>query len=491
MSFNAKFKGLSGFRPMLNLGCLQDIPTGQYVMGVKGESILNGGMPHIEGIVGRGNTNKSILAHSRIITVIDRYGPPDLAAPSDKYATAHAYDTENSAGIVRYEGLSRLLHSRLIELQVGANGMMTNYFRDPRIFTFVDNTEYNGTEWFELWKEAANERIKEKGGYITTPMIDITTGEPIKIKPISVSEVDSLSRFRAASVDKITDRAGVGESERNVEALRDAMAKSQLLNELPALTAKAGIYITMTGHVGDNMQMDPMAPPMKKLAFLKQNLKIKHVPEPFTFLTNNLWFVMGVSTLINQTTKAPEFPRDSDDNMKGDTDLLELDAMLLRCKSGPSGIPLPFIISQSEGLQVGLTEFNYIRKFDRYGLEGNVQNYQLSLVPDVNLSRTTIRRKINESAKIRRALEITSELCQMANLWHHLPEGLLCTPRELYEDLKKKGYDWDVLLTTRGYWVPDQYNHPTPYLSTMDLLNMRAEKYVPYWMDKPNASSSK
>lgn len=473
MSFSKNVTGLSGIRPMLNLGCLFDISTGSYVIGQKGESILNGGLPYIEGLGGRGNTNKSILLHWRVIRIMDRYGPRKDSP--EKKAHNQTYDTENSAGVSRYIGLARHTAPRLIE---------EGTFYNDAHFLYTDTTEYDGTSWFEMWKEAVNDRIKNrKNILIKTPLIDPKTGENIMIPPIVVTEVDSLSKFRSASVGKIQDRAGVGESERNVEALRDAAAKAQLLNELPQLTAKGGVYIMMTAHLGDNITMDPMAPPMKKLAFLKQNLKFKHVPEPFTFLTNNLWIVTNVTPLINQTTKAPEFPRGTADSMKGDTDLLLLSMMLVRCKSGPSGIPIEVVISQSEGVQIGLTEFNYIRKYERFGLEGNDRNYQLSLLPDVNLSRTTIRGKCLESAKVQRALEITSELCQMHNYWHHLPDGFLCTAKELYDDLKAKGYDWDVILTTRGYWVPDQYEHPIPFLSTMDLLNMRAGSYVPYWMN--------
>jgi hypothetical protein len=145
-------------------------------------------------------------------------------------------------------------------------------------------------------------------------------------------------------------------------------------------------------------------------------------------------------------------------------------------------LPFELIFSQEEGVKVGLSEFYYIKQYDRFGIEGNDRNYHLSLCPDINLSRTTVRGKIDSSAKLRRALEITSEMCQMHNLWHNLPAGLLCTPKELYDDLKAKGYDWDQLLATRGYWVFDNDKHPIPYLSTMDLLNMRAGLYKPYWM---------
>ena len=84
---------------------------------------------------------------------------------------------------------------------------------------------------------------------------------------------------------------------------------------------------------------------------------------------------------------------------------------------------------------------------------------------------------------MRRAINITSELYQIKQFWPQIvDEGIWCEPHELYEDLKKKGYDWDQLLSTRGWWAPNQYKHPVPYLSTVDLLRMRAGTYKPYWM---------
>ena len=59
----------------------------------------------------------------------------------------------------------------------------------------------------------------------------------------------------------------------------------------------------------------------------------------------------------------------------------------------------------------------------------------------------------------------------------------MCTPAELYEDLKKKGYDWNILLNTRGWWTIENDKHLIPFLSTRDLLNMRAGTYHPYWLE--------
>ena len=69
----------------------------------------------------------------------------------------------------------------------------------------------------------------------------------------------------------------------------------------------------------------------------------------------------------------------------------------------------------------------------------------------------------------------------MQNLWSNLPTDLFCTPKELYDDLRMMGYDWEQLLDTRGYWVYENDKHPQNFLSTKDLLMMRAGKYQPKW----------
>jgi hypothetical protein len=171
--------------------------------------------------------------------------------------------------------------------------------------------------------------------------------------------------------------------------------------------------------------------------------------------------------------------------MKGDTDLFLVTLVQLRSKTGPSGLIVQQIVSQQEGVLPSLTEFHYVKNNDRFGLGGNVQNYYLELVPEVKLSRTTVRGKLDSNPLLRRAMTVTAEMCQMTYLWHDLEEGLMCTPKELYDDLIKLGYNWNILLNTRGWWTNnnDSSKHELPFISTMDLLRMRKGLYHPYWLD--------
>lgn len=450
-------------RPMYNIGCLLDIPTGRYYTGKHGESILNGGLSYITGMGGRGNVFKSLIMFYMMMSILDRYSK----------STALVYDTEMSATLERLYQIAASMDF-IGGVDLGEEGRLL----------LTDKVVYSGNAFYEKLKEVLENRANQSKEYIgTTPFVD-KENKPVKTYFPFVVAIDSLSQFSTDSVAKVQAKADIGESERNVEALRDAHAKNQLMMELPTVTAKYGCQVMMSAHMGDDLALDPYAPPQKKLAFLKNKVKFKNVPEKFTFLTNNCWFAMGIQVLTNQTTKGPQYPRDGEDIIKGDTDLQVVSIMSIRCKSGPTGLPFDIILSQNEGVKVGLTQYHYINSFNGYGLGGNDRNYYLELLPDVNLSRTTIRSKIDNNEKVRRALEITADMCQIFNYYHDLPKELHITPKELYEKVKAKGYDWDVLLQhTRSYWVfeEEETTNPKKFLSTMDLLKVCADQYKIYW----------
>lgn len=463
MGIKDSFTNSPKIRPYLNIGCLFDIPTGSYRPGKHGEQILNGGLAYVTGIGGRGNTYKSTTAHFFVLRVMDRY----------RKADGIVYDTEISLTIDRLKHLSRWLDfTKQEDLETSDR------------FVLTDKTVEVGNKWFDKFKTILQERKKNfKNHELTTPFID-DNGQLIKAFNPLLAEIDSFSMMDIEAVERMYDKNEIGESGLNTEALKSAAAKSQLMMQLPGLTGGSGGYVILTAHVGDQHQLDPYAPPAKKLSFLKGKVTFKRVPENFTFLTNNCWYCLSASVLINQTTKAPEFPKDSKEELAGDTDLMIITMQNLRGKAGPTGLPFEIIVSQRDGVHVGLTEFNYIKSHEKFGIGGHDRSYYLELVPDISLQRTTVRSKIDAEPRLQRALEITSELCQMKNLWHHLPSGFVCSPKELYEGLKTKGYDWDILLNTRGYWMFEEDVGPDtkPFLSSMDLLNMYHGTYHPYWL---------
>lgn len=465
MSFGKFLNASPTIRPYLNIGCLMDIPTGKYYKGKHGENVLNGGLSYVTGVGGRGNTYKSTIAHHMLLKVLDRY-------PN---AHGSLYDTEPPS----------ISAGRLKDLTMGMNYLPQIDLVDEGRVLITDSTMMLGNEWFAQLKafckyKTSKEETKRYMG--TLPFLD-KEGNNMKALIPSIVENDSLSMMPIEVVENIYEKHQIGAGGANVEALKSSGAKSQMLLQLPTLTGSSGLYMIMTAHAGDDLALDPYAPPQKKLTFLRNKLKFKQVPEKFTFLTNNLWLCLNASVLQNKATKMVEFPRSPGDNLKGDTDLQLISIMNLRAKNGPSGLPFELIASQSEGVLVGMSEFYFIKSHEGFGIGGHDRAYFLELVPEVAMQRTTVRSVINANENVRRALEITSEMCQIYNLWHDLEEDLITTPAELYKQLIEKGYDWDILLNTRGWWMYEESitKETLPFLSTMDLLEMRCGKYHPWW----------
>lgn len=468
MDLKQGFKTSPSVKILINIGSLMDIPTGFYLKGRHGESILNGGLGLLTAVVGIGNNFKSTLmnymmlaAASRVIQVTD--------------TTLNTYDTEINIHEDRLEALSY----RFPPFQ-------KRHIIGEELWTITDKTVYYANEWYEILKEFLTQKrnnvkkIEQETPFLTRDKVTL-----MRMPTPTFGAVDSFSEFETADVAKIQNDNELGDSGGNTIHMRQGLAKTRFLMEIPTLAGGASHYMLFTAHIGKDIPMasGPMpAPPVKKLQHLKHGDKLKGVTDKFTFLMSNCWHAYNAAPLINQGTKGPEYPRNPDDNNPGDMDLNIVSMRQLRSKSGPSGTVIEVIVSQSEGVLPELTEFHYIKSNDRFGIAGTMQHYNLELYPDCKLSRTTIRSKIDSDARLRRALNITAELCQMRNLWHHLDDGILCTPKEMYESLKEQGYDWNVLLDTRGYWCFDNDNQPVPFLSTMDLCRMVKKEYRPYWL---------
>lgn len=465
----AKMKKASSLRPMWNIGALFDIQTGKFYKGKRGESILCGGLNHFTGVAGLPNMFKTVISLFQLGSVMNRI----------KLAIMMAHDSENT-----------LSPKRIHDVFSQFENLYGKDLIDECRLAFSDATVYNGNEWWNFIREFSDDRRADKDIMITTPFVDESTGEYIKVPAPALVFLDSLSGLQTEGILNMYDKADVGHKDLNMVAMKAAGAKSQLIDQVTSVTGGSGLSLLMTAHVGQEYQLDQYKPNVKRLKFLKGDLKLKKVPENFSFLTANCWYCTSLSPMMND--KEPEFPRNSEDDLKGDTDLIAITLVNLRGKSGPSGIPFDVVVSQSEGLKPQLTEFVYCKGYDYYGISDKdgknakgKQYYRLDLYPGRTMQRTTIRGLMEDDYRLERAMNITAELCMMRNLWHDMEEGLYCNPKQLREDLEAKGYDWDILLESRGYWVPleEEADQTYPFLSTMDLLNMRAGTYHPYWYD--------
>ena len=471
LTLQPQFNQIPLVKIMLTVGCLFDIPTGSYLDGIHGEKILNGGIGNLNGIVGVGNSFKSTITHYQSLTAAYRaHGMSNIST----------YDTEMN------------MHTwHLSELSLRAIG---HDWVEEGKWNITDSSLYEGDEWYDIFKEFMKNKKATKGYYIDTNFKD-RDGKPMKAYIPTITEVDSFSKFSTSDVVKMQDDNKLGEKGANTMHMRQGLQKSRFLDETPRLSTGSGTYIMLTAHFGEKIEMDPYAPTLKKLQYVKSGQAIKGVPPNFSFFMNTCWQATGTTPLYNNSSdKSPMYPRSSDDKNQRDTDLNEVSLLQLRCKSGPSGNEIKIIVSQTEGVLPSLSEFHYLKTNKRFGLPGNDRNYACALLPNELLERTNIRTKLEANPRLARAINICSELLQMLNIWYpknRLDKKYVCTPEELYEGVKFQGYDWEqLLLITRGYTSFDP-DHPLLELSTLDLLRMRVGEYHPYWMEKDKKTIKK
>lgn len=455
------FKQSTPIRPLLNTGTQIDYITGSFYKGANGEAMCNGGLSHYTGVVGLPNMYKTELAIALIKHSLERY----------KDVGCHTHDTEATLQAARME--SRFSKSRHLTLS------------DIRERTSLsDSSSYSGNEWFESLKNMRDVRAKDKSLITETPYLDTKTGEPIKIISPEINFLDSFSGLTTEGTNDAYEKYEIGDSKLQMMAMNINRAKNQIVEQMTDVALGGNIFSIQTAHIGEKYQLDPYNPSVRKMQHLRGNLTLKRVPEQFMFLTSGCWHCVSFSSILDGERFA-EYPKKGDASTKGDTDLIELVVTNLRNKYGPSGLTQRFVVSQQDGLLNGLTDFHYCKKNKRYGIGGNNINYFMDLLPEVELTRKTIRDTIQENETLERALEITRWLAQFKYEPGKLDKSMLASPAKIYKKLTDLGYDWNLLLNTREYVIFGKESpEDKPFLSSLDILRMYHGFYHPYWYPK-------
>lgn len=456
-----------------NVGCMMDIPTGNYVIGQRGESILNGGISTLTGIIGKGNTFKSTIMHYMMLSASTQL------AESGHVPHLSTYDTEGNVNLPRLNKLAQTFPVyKGLDLHHETEDM-------PKIWSVTEKSLMLGDEWWdEVKKYLREEKLKNAKAYtLDTPFMD-KDGNGIRVLAPTFAEVDSLSEYETSSILKMQNDNAIGESGANTLYMRGGLDKTRLLGELPAISNLAAHYTLVSAHVGKNapVMQGPINVPIKDLQHMKQDEKIKKVSPNFFFLTTAVWQCVTSTILRNQGTKGPEFPITRDRPEPGSPDLNLVHLKIIRNKNGESGATIPVVVSQSEGVQPSLSEYYSLKTntlFKKYGLGGNDTTFHFILYPKVNLMRTTIRNLINTDPILRKAIKFTSDLFQIQTVYKDLKIEVPAI-EDLYAKIEEE-YGWDNLWNTRDYFTFNQYDHPVPFLSAMDLLRMYHGLYTPYW----------
>lgn len=456
------------FYPQPNTGTILDISAGSWVKGHKGQNVLNGGYALFWVIAALPNMFKSALAAACAASVLRAFIKSQM----------HVHDTETTMVHERVERLTRLaMHIKLAGMKVPENLMS-----EGRMF-FTSSVDYNGTEITNLLKSYAKNREKEEK-MVDLEIMNPSTGKPYRYWIPMIEFWDSLSGLKAESATQMIEEGDVGTKDLNMLAMRVNSGKSQIVEQLPDLTAKCGIYFCGTAHVGQAYQLDPHKPNVKVLKHLKGDIKLKRVPENLSFHTGNCYVITSMEVMQDKEKK-PQYPWERGDADDHAVDLIRLKLVNQRGKFGISGVPLPMVVSQKDGLSPEMSNFDYLKEdCGRFGIVGDNTNYALALVPDQKVNRNTIRQTFRGNYAMVNAVRILVEMYWMFTYWTDFDFDLVCEPKQLYEDIKKMGYDWDLLLNTRFWAMPIEDGKDIPFLSSMDLLLMRAGKYHPYWYPK-------
>lgn len=455
---------------VIPVGGLLDVSTGDYLEGIHDQLILQGGVGAITGLVGPGNSFKTTLMRYMEFSALARlyYTVPD--------AWGVGFDTEINAHERRNDKLARqFLPFRNLDVLA------------ERIWQLTDMTMYDGGKFWDYIKSLGREkRENKKSPKYASPFWNRERTGPMMLMAPSFIDIDSLSKFYGADVEKMLEDTEVGDSAGNTAYMKAGLAKSRMLMEMPT-TAGANLqYFLFTAHIGKEIVIPTgptSGPPRKQLQHMPNGEIIKGVSNNFFYLLHNCWLLNSARPFLNKNTKGPEFPYTPGDETPGDLDLNMVTIKQLRGKNGGSGFTMDLLVSQREGYLPTLSELYYLKSNGNYGITGHDRAYQLELVPDETMSRTTARQKCRESVRVQRGLEITSQLAQIYQ-HHPMMRPMIMTPEELKKGLEAQGYDLEMILTqTRGWHTLNDDDCPGYPWSTPDLCRAARGQFHPYWLE--------
>ncbi len=428
--------------PYINTGTLFDLATGRFRPGVKNPWVLDGGISTCMGVTGRAQTYKSTMAGSFLARA--------LAIHTD--SEAYIYETENAVyGKERY----------------------CDFVDDPSIadrIVFNTATEFSLSDFYNQFVELVEKKLKAKKDYIIdSPFLDPKTKQPYKMWMPTFVLVDSFSRARAnKSISQFEDN-NIDDSSLTGAFLADGNFKTRIMTDLPQRASKAGIYVILTAHVGNQPQLDPYHPNPKQLQYLKANEKMKSVGSNFEYLTSTLLQTLR-TTVMQNSNKQCEYPNEN----STPTEVNEIMTNMIRCKNNASGSQIPYVVSQYQGILNNVTNFNLLRQNGNYGLEvrGNNQGFKLPFGYDKELTKNNLR-KATADPKVERALELIAQLCFIQTFWSHwkMPEYVTMRPEDLASKLKdSQKCSIDRVLNSTGAWSTAKTDKE--YLSILDVLSI-------------------
>lgn len=426
-----------------NTGSLFDLATGTFEQGKDGKMYSTGGLGcQFTGIVGRNSNFKSTLAASLAMRSANIYNDVGMII----------FDTENSILKDRNrvlgmaDEIGTLDENQVIWLS-GANMSLEEF--DAKL---LDHCEK---------KEAMRHELM-----IETPFLD-ENGKPIRQLAPTFIFIDSLTEAYSGTEKEMMDelhsaKSGLDDGKSNTVFMKDGNRKTLWTRTLRRRCERYGLVMIITGHYDEKMQLDMYHPNPKETLFSQQNWVVKGVGSKFKFLASI--YARTVASVLQDSNKEALYP----DGKTPSNDIFEVNMYIDRCKSTSAGSCTPYVCSQRQGLLNAVTYYHFIRENNYFGLNGNKQRQQPKLLPDVTISRNTMRQIASGNAQLRRALELTAHLCYLQNNGHVFDGDPLQMFDWLLSD-KNKSLKEEI-LNSRGYWT--YKDDDKPYYSIFDIINL-------------------
>lgn len=446
------FKNPATFFPNLNTGGLVDLSNGRFVPGVDGNHILNGGVSLLNGIMGRAQTYKSAVAGSMAVRVIENYAR----------TTANLYETEFTMmdpTPIRYDDF-----------------VTPGYPPVSDDISLIKRTDMDISEYFAYLKELTAERqSRAKELVVESPFLNHKTGKPHTVWTPHIEIIDSWSKMSSAKEDELMDasKSKLDDSSNNTLYMYDGKLKTILIRLIPSMAYKHGIYFITTAHIKNVIEMNAYSHTPKQLQHIKGQGKISNVGSEYEYLLTSLIQVNNASVLADKNgSEYPmgEFTTDKEINL--------IEGIQVRGKSCPSGGGLPMVVSQYQGLLDGVTDYRFCTKegygHNSGGMGGGEKKFYL--YPDVAVTKKNVRQLLGENYELRRAIQITAQLCYIKSFWsaHALPEWFTVKAAALVKKLleRKDTPTMSDILNSTCIWTYEKKQDDRPYMSIFDIVKL-------------------
>lgn len=454
-----------------------DIQTGTFLKGERGEYVLNGGLQPMVVMAGEPNVGKTTLIQFMALQVMARYNSVEML-----------YDSEGTGNEQRVEMLSTYVD--------GIDG--AEIIAEETRMVFRSDNKVDGPEWYKGLNDWAKDVTKSghESRMVETTMLD-GSGEVIKTLPKHTGIVDSITYLKTEdNVDKLME-LDPDDGKKMTMAMASGRAQSDIVNQMLVTSSRFGMNFLIGAHVGTTIKVDRYAPDPRQLKGLKNGMKLRGGGKAIADLPHSIWYVQSNVQYNNSTKdKTPRYPRKETLQHKEDPDLRQQEVLNLRGKSGLTNLVFPVVLSQSQGIMVGLTNYDCIRDYKDWGVNVLKTNklFELDLLPGKTWMRTTIREKIEGNSRdiaLFNAMQYTYDICYMQ---HHLPTWVdYYQPTAAIRDsLLAQGYDLEFLFSNCRHfhlYKEDEKYFKEGYLSALDIMRMAHGLYVPYWFSKDMAKT--